>query len=402
MKVYFGFNDIRQDGMGTAAMNLLRALKNMNIEVQPVHPWKKILIPEYMEFNPIFLSDSEEELPLKEIIQKMVDVINNDPDCTVFSHFGSPNWGSVIPYLRPDIRVVVSVHCTTPSGSKIALAYKDRTSVFIPVSWEVERKLKKWLPQEHHHKITLIPNAIDVDKYPLHQVEAQAKIKILFFGRIEDYTKGCDRIPPIARMLKNKGLHFEWDLYGYFHWGYEKRYDELNEKYDVNDVISYKGCLQPSEIPEIISQYDIMVMPSNHEGFGLALIEAMASGLVCVASFLPNVTDIITIHGDSAFLVNKNDLKGFAKYIYQAATDIELRRKIGNNARKRVEDLFPLKKHGEAYKSALEKAEKDTSYIANQEKLQADQFQMPERLKPHILARIIPVSIKRLLKKYIS
>lgn len=397
MKVYFGFNDIRQDGMGSAAINLLTALTDQGIKVQPVHPWKKVLVKEYMRFNPIFLTDSEEEPELKDVIQQMIDVVNNDPECTIFSHFGSQNWGAIVPYLRPDIKVVVSVHSITPSSLKIALAYKDRTSLFIPVNWKIEKKLQKQFPKE---KVFRIPNAIDTNNYPIHVHTNKEVIKIIFFGRIENYTKGCDRIPKIAKILKDKGLKFEWDFYGYFHWGYEQKYYELNKKYDVEDVISYKGCMQPHEIPSTICKYDIMVMPSNHEGLPYVLIESMACGLVSVASRLKDVTDKIVNNEEDAFLVDKNDIKGFANAIYNAATNIDLRKKIGENAREKIVECFDIKEFGKRYKEALILAEQDkVKYSAKDFSL--DTFKMPNNLKPHILARILPTSIKTILKKYI-
>ena len=143
----------------------------------------------------------------------------------------------------------------------------------------------------------------------------------MFFGRVEDVTKGCDKIPQIAKKLKDKGLSFTWDIYGYFHWGYEKKFYSLNRKYDVEDVIKYKGCLQPNEIVNKIKDYDIFVLTSNHEGFGLALIEAMCVGLGCVASNIHDVTDRIVENGKEGFLCGKNDIAGFSEAIFKLATN---------------------------------------------------------------------------------
>lgn len=402
MKVYFGFNDIRQDGMGTEAMALMRALKKEGIDVQPIHAWKAIYVPGYIEeFNPIFISESEEEPAIQDIIKDMVSILNSVPKDSIFSHFGSPNWACVIPYLRPDIRVVVSVHSITPSALKIATAYKERVSSFIAISWEVEKILLKKLPKKNHKKISLITNALDINKYPIKKFIDNDIINIVFFGRIEDYTKGCDKIPAIAKILKEKGLKFKWDFYGYFHWGYENRFYELNKKYDVEDVISYKGCLQPDEINGTISKYDIMVMPSNHEGFGLALIEAMSIGLTCVASNIKDVTNRILENRKEGFLCNKNDINDFAECIYNAATNFELRISIGKAAHKKINENFTLDIQGKKYKNLFKEIlqKKDYSLIEPSQSL--NNFKQPDLVKPHILARLLPTWIKRILKKYL-
>ncbi len=400
MKVYFGFNDIRQDGMGTEAMYLLKAIKSCGINVQPVHPWKKVLIPEYInEYNPIFLREDEEEPELSSVIKDMVNVINNDLECKIFSHFGAPNWACVIPYLRPDIKVIVSIHNITPSTLKIGMSYSKRVSRFVAISPEIKYLLQNRLPKKQHSKISLIENAIDISKYNLKEFSNNEEIKIVYFGRIEGYAKGCDKIPAIAKILKEKGLKFKWDFYGYFHWGYENRFYELNKKYDVEDVISYKGCLQPDEINGTISKYDIMVMPSNHEGFGLVLTEAMAMGLTCIASLLNNITDKIIDNNKNGFLTKRNDINSFANLIYNAAIDFNLRVSIGNAARKKVEDNFTLSIQGNKYKDLFKDVLYDKNYSLINEPQSLDNYKRPNIVKPHILARILPMSIKRFIKR---
>lgn len=402
MKVIFGFNALNQDGMSTAAITLMRALKMQGVEVQPVHAWHEIKVPHYEEeFHPIFVSDSEDEPKVEDVIEKMVSIVNGDHDCNIFSHFGSPNWACILPYLREDIRVVVSCHSITPSALKISLAYKDRVSAFVPVSWEVEKKLKGKLSKREQSKIHLITNVVEADKFiPKQDYHQVGKIKILFFGRVEDVTKGCDKIPQIARKLKEQGLDFEWDLYGYFHWGFEDRFFPLLKEYDVEDVVKYQRCLNADEIPSILPQYDIMVMPSNHEGCPLALFEAMSAGLPCVSSLLHDVTNRIIEENVDGFLAEKNDISGFADKIYRLATDEGLRERAGRAARAKVKADYSLEKQGSGYRKVFEEVLSSHNYrMLNAPSLEG--FKQPSTVKPHILARILPLWFKRFLKRYI-
>lgn len=402
MKVIFGFNALNQDGMSTAAITLMRALKRQGVDVQPVHAWHDIKVPGYEEeFHPIFVSDSEEEPKVEDVIQKMVSIVNSDESCNIFSHFGSPNWACILPYLREDIRVVVSCHSVTPSAIKISLAYKNRVSAFVPVSWEVEKKLRAKLSPKERDKIHLITNVVDTEKYSAKSCyHSSGKIKILFFGRVEDVTKGCDKIPQIARILKKRGLDFQWDLYGYFHWGFEDRFYPLLKEYDVEDVVKYQRCLNADEIPSMLSQYDIMVMPSNHEGCPLALFEAMCSGLPCVASLLHDVTDRIVSDGEEGALAGKNDITAFADKIYEFATNEELRQRVGRAARAKVLRDFSLDTQGTGYKRVFEKVLAGHDYVVTQPP-SIERFKEPATVKPHILARILPLWFKRFLKRYI-
>lgn len=404
MKVYFGFNDIRQDGMGTEAMCLMRTLKKEGVEVQPVHAWKHIDVPGYIEeFNPVFISESNEMDPIPDVIEAMVSYLNSTPLNSIFSHFGSPNWACVIPYLRPDIRVVSSVHSITPSALKIATAYKERISSFVAISWEVEHRLYTYLPKKMTSKIRLITNALNPEEYPLKNLTTpQGKqIRIVFFGRIEDVTKGCDKIPQIAKILKERGLDFTWDMYGYFHWGYEERFYALNKQYHVEDVIHYKGCVQPNEIANIIKEYDIFVLTSNHEGFGLALIEAMTVGLGCVASYIHNVTNRIVTDGKEGILCDRNDILAFANAVYKLATDNDSRIAMGKAAHEKVVREFSIQRQGAEYKKLFEEIENVNNFELIKEKQDLKKFVVPEITKPHILARILPLWFKKILKRYL-
>lgn len=404
MKVYFGFNDIRQDGMGTEAMCLMRTLKKEGMEVQPVHAWKHIDVPGYIEeFNPVFICDEYEDPGTENTIKGMVEYLNNIPQNSVFSHFGCPNWACVIPYLRPDIRVVSSVHSITPSALKIATAYKERVSSFVAISWEVENRLHTYLPKTMAKKIRLITNALNPKDYPQKDLTALhgGKIRIVFFGRIEDVTKGCDKIPQIAKVLKERGLDFTWDMYGYFHWGYEERFYTLNKRYQVEDVIHYKGCLQPNEVANIIKEYDIFVLTSNHEGFGLALIEAMAVGLGCVASYIHNVTNRIITDGKEGVLCSRNDISAFANAVYKLATDADARVAMGKAAHEKVVKQFSIEKQGAEYKRLFDEIINHENYVLINKKQNLDNFIVPEITKPHILARILPLWFKKILKRYL-
>ena len=207
-------------------------------------------------------------------------------------------------------------------------------------SWE---ETKKVLPANLHNKISFITNALNANDYPERDYnKSNEQIKVVFFGRIEDITKGCDKIPAIARKLKDKGLNIEWHLYGYFHWGYENRFYELNKKYDVENIVKYKGLLQPNEIPAILREYDIMIMPSNHEGCPMALIEAMLVGLPCVVSYIHDVTNMMLEPNIEGILCKKTDISAFANAIEKLANNKTLRINMGKAAHKKAVSEFKI------------------------------------------------------------
>ena len=104
------------------------------------------------------------------------------------------------------------------------------------------------------------------------------------------------------------------------------------ENIGVNDRVHFIGYR--NDVSEIYAVSDIACLPSIHEGLPVALIEAMASGLPCVASRIRGCTDLIS--EESGFLINPNDVNGIIKAISDLLNDQDLRRKIGNDNKERA------------------------------------------------------------------
>ncbi len=83
----------------------------------------------------------------------------------------------------------------------------------------------------------------------------------------------------------------------------------------------------------------VIVQKSTREGFGLTVTEAMYKGTPVVASRVGGI--VLQIEdGKSGFLLDPYDYEGFARKIVELLRDPELRRYIGENAKKRVVEKF--------------------------------------------------------------
>jgi len=68
------------------------------------------------------------------------------------------------------------------------------------------------------------------------------------------------------------------------------------------------------DVPEVMSVFDIFVLPSLNEGMGKVLVEAMALGIPIVASDVGGIPDLVT-HNYNGLLVPPADVEGMAKSI---------------------------------------------------------------------------------------
>ena len=108
----------------------------------------------------------------------------------------------------------------------------------------------------------------------------------------------------------------------------------------MNEEIRFLGFCE--NIPELMALTDIFVLPSVDEGFGLAVIEAMAAGKPVVASNSGGIKEIIT-DGRSGILIPPGDYGALAKAVINLIDDPAKARRIGIFARKTAEKKFNIK-----------------------------------------------------------
>jgi glycosyltransferase involved in cell wall biosynthesis len=95
------------------------------------------------------------------------------------------------------------------------------------------------------------------------------------------------------------------------------------------------------DIPQILPAMDVYLVPSREEPFGRVVIEGMAAGLSVVGSNNGGIPEMIT-DGHDGFLRAPDDLDGWIAVVKTLIEDKELRKRIGKNARKTVEERFDL------------------------------------------------------------
>lgn len=120
----------------------------------------------------------------------------------------------------------------------------------------------------------------------------------------------------------------------------------------VQDRLHFAGAR--SDIPELLAMMDVFVFPSVSEGFGIAVIEAMASRLPVVVSNIRPLADIVQ-DGVSGLLVPSGDGPALAAALNRVLADPDLRRRLSQGGRDLVEarytDRHMVQAHEELYLS---------------------------------------------------
>ena len=119
------------------------------------------------------------------------------------------------------------------------------------------------------------------------------------------------------------------------------RLRSLASSLDV-DTEEFSGFMEQAELADTCAQSDVFVFPSLQEEFGFVLLEAMAAGLPCIASPHAGATHDLIRHGENGLVVDPDDRQALAAALLSLAADADLRRRLGEQARRDSHTRTPL------------------------------------------------------------
>lgn len=113
----------------------------------------------------------------------------------------------------------------------------------------------------------------------------------------------------------------------------------LVKKLGLQDIVTFKGRIPNSEVPNALEEFDIFCATSNQESFGVSIVEAMAMGLPVVATDVPGFKEII-VDGQTGIIVEKKNSIQIAEALEKLVLSKELREKYGDKGKERVQTLY--------------------------------------------------------------
>lgn len=181
----------------------------------------------------------------------------------------------------------------------------------------------------------IIYNGIDTTEYkpPIDFKRKTNTITMVMIGRL-DGSKNFEDFLRLAANLKTHNLRFRLQVIGSgpLQHNLEKLATDLN----VEEYVEFLG--ERNDVPNLLRQADIFIFLNKKiEGFGIVLIEAMATALPVIAYDLGASGEIVD-QGKTGYLVN--DVTELAERVQLLMFDKDLRSRLGQRARLAVKDRF--------------------------------------------------------------
>jgi glycosyltransferase involved in cell wall biosynthesis len=182
-------------------------------------------------------------------------------------------------------------------------------------------------------KITVIYHGYDKEKYnPLKKGDSPPSYLkeflpyFYYIGRLEAKKNIVNLVKAYEEVRSNTSIKHKLVLAG--RPGYQ--YDEIKREIEKlpgnlrNDVIEL-GYVEDKKVNQFMRWSDVFAFPSKFEGFGMPLVEAMASGIPIVGS---NTTSIPEIVSNCGLLSDPDDYKSLAKNMTELVTNSKLRSEL--------------------------------------------------------------------------
>lgn len=189
-----------------------------------------------------------------------------------------------------------------------------------------------YIEQNYHPRnLTLIPNYVETNVFqPLNTIKKRGSI--CFIGRL---TKQKNLFTLLEAL---RGLPYTISLIGS-----GEQEEQLREFAIKNNITAnFLGNIPNHELPKILNEHELFILPSLWEGMPKTLLEAMACGLPVLGTNIDGTREVI-IHGKNGILCN-TDLKSIREAIISIMEDKALRQTLAKKARRTIEKEFSLSK----------------------------------------------------------
>ncbi|MGD9963435.1 MAG: glycosyltransferase [Thermoplasmata archaeon] len=213
---------------------------------------------------------------------------------------------------------------------KRAVAHADHRFV-------VSQYWKRMLADEHGYESVVTYNGLDADEYSDLPARRSGQPTVLFVGGLEA-RKGLELL--VLAMASVVRRHPDAKLVAVAKTGF-RGVDEpgwfrtLAERAGIAGHMTLLESVSDDELLQLYADCDLLALPSRNEGWGLALMEAMACSKPVVATKVGGVPELVT-DGAEGLLVEPGDVRALGDAISGILSDPGAAERMGVAGRERV------------------------------------------------------------------
>lgn len=263
-----------------------------------------------------------------------------------------PLLGRLIQYLRYLLIASISINpliMGVVSKARIILARTEDTAKIIPHRYQ--SKVRVILETAMADDILPATNKRNLD------IQRDC-IQVIYTGRLIPLKNVATALHAIAR-AQSFGVNIHFQIYG--DGPLRSSLESLANSLGIRNNVEFCGVVSQDRVIQALCNSDVYLFPSLKEGGVWSLMEAMSVGLpiICV-----NTSGMATITDDNSAIrifpqTQEQMVEDFSQALLLLATSSELRNKMGNSARNRIQESFRWQAKGQFMNSLLKELDKD-------------------------------------------
>ena len=271
--------------------------------------------------SPVIVMDKQKQ-GTRAVCKRILELCDTEKVDVIVAHHAAPmlRLAAMAAKLRsPGIKVICYAHsnafelCDGRRKKGLALRkwiYRTtflRADAAVAISNSVKDSLVEYLGLPGS-RITVIYNGAILERFHRGRTEGGKTLRLIYVGRLIE-EKGVQTILQALGYLRDADCRLTIVGDG----DYRAPLQAIAKELDIDSRVQFLGTR--ADVPELLAASDVFVhLPDCAEGFGIAVVEAMASGLICVCGDRGALPEIVE-DGVSGFLVKNNDPERLAEIV---------------------------------------------------------------------------------------
>jgi len=181
--------------------------------------------------------------------------------------------------------------------------------------------------------IEVIPNGVDLEFFDGVRVEKSKRPRIIYVGRLIEYKHVDELLVAFSRLKVDAELL----IVGV---GPERsNLEELAKRLGIVERTTFTGFVDDRRKVELLKSSHVFVLPSTVEGFGIALVEAMAAGVPTLSSDIPALREVAE-EGRVGLLFTPRNVDELREKLELLLRDEGLRRELSEKGYRVVREKY--------------------------------------------------------------
>ena len=279
MRVLLTIPNFRTAGSQHVVLNLYKGLQEKGIETKVLVFDKNVVCSEIEKKDILSVDVAQESISIKTIlfiVKYAWILIKNKIDVVHSWDYRSQAWEVYAS------KLVGVAFLFTKKNSAWSSSWLRKSRLATHIAYDNPKMKNSFFGGERFEsKTSLIPHGINLDSFSFTPREKpQARFKIGVVGVIDQNKNQI----VVLKALTILGIDYEVHFYGKGQDVMKQKLQTYVKNKNLDNQVYFHGYVENAQLGQVLSGLDVVVLPSFMEGLPVTLIEAMATGIPCIAS----------------------------------------------------------------------------------------------------------------------